>query len=194
VRMILLAPPGAGKGTQGERIAERFAAPRIAAGDLFRDHIRRGTPIGRRAEAYVDRGELVPDELVLEMIEPHLMAAAGRGGFVLDGFPRTMAQARAADDLATRYGFGFDDVVYLDVPDDVLVDRLLRRARKAGRVDDTPDVIRRRLSVFRELTEPLVSYYRSRGMLREVNGNQDPDRVTDEILRRIRQAREGASS
>jgi adenylate kinase len=185
VKIMLLAPPGAGKGTQGARLAERFNVPRIVVGDLLRDHIRRRTQLGRRAQEYVERGDLVPDDIVLDVVLPAADKAAESGGFVLDGFPRTMPQALAAADLCNRLGISFDAVVSLDVPEEELVTRLLGRAKEAGRVDDTPEVIQRRLRVFGEQTAPLIRYYRERGILVPVNGNQPPDDVTDEIMRGI---------
>jgi adenylate kinase len=135
--MLLLAPPGAGKGTQGVRLAEHFGVTHIAAGDLLREEINGQSERGRRARAYVDRGELVPDQVVIDLVTPAAVAAAAAGGFVLDGF-------------------------YLDVPEDELTARLLRRATKQGRTDDTPEVIRHRLHVFAKETQPLTEYYRSR--------------------------------
>jgi adenylate kinase len=183
VKIMLLAPPGAGKGTQGARLAEHFGVPRIAVGDLLREHIRRGTDTGRLAAEYVERGELVPDDVVMDVVMPPVAKAAEAGGFILDGFPRTMSQALAAAELAARLGAKLDAVVYLDVPEDELVERLLRRAEESGRVDDTPEVIRRRLRVFTDQTAPLTSYYRGRGILVPVDGNQSPDDVTEQILR-----------
>jgi adenylate kinase len=180
--MLLLAPPGAGKGTQGARLAEHFGVRHIAAGELFREHISRQTEIGRAAKAYVDRGELVPDSLVLDLIMPVVVAATAEGGYVLDGFPRTMPQALAAAELGLRLGVRFHAVVYLDVAEDELVRRLRRRAKEQGRADDTADVIRHRLRVFAEKTRPLIEYYRSRGILVSVDGDQPVEEVTSGIL------------
>ena len=182
MRMLLLAPPGAGKGTQGARLAEHFGVRHIAAGELFREHISRQTEIGRAAKAYVDRGELVPDSLVLDLIMPVVVAATAEGGYVLDGFPRTMPQALAAAELGLRLGVRFHAVVYLDVAEDELVRRLRRRAKEQGRADDTADVIRHRLRVFAEKTRPLIEYYRSRGILVSVDGDQPVEEVTSGIL------------
>jgi adenylate kinase len=182
MRMLLLAPPGAGKGTQGARLAEHFGVRHIAAGELFREHISRQSEIGRAAKAYVDRGELVPDGLVLDLIMPVVVAATAEGGYVLDGFPRTMPQALAAAELGLRLGVRFHAVVYLDVAEDELVRRLRRRAKEQGRADDTADVIRHRLRVFAEKTRPLIEYYRSRGILVSVDGDQPVDKVTSDIL------------
>jgi adenylate kinase len=185
MRMLLLAPPGAGKGTQGARLAEHFGVRHIAAGELFREHISRQSELGRAAKAYVDRGELVPDSLVLDLIMPVVVAATAEGGYVLDGFPRTMPQALAAAELGLRLGVRFHAVVYLDVAEDELVRRLRRRAKEQGRADDTADVIRHRLRVFGEKTRPLIEYYRSRGILVSVDGDQPVEEVTSDILRAL---------
>ena len=185
MRMLLLAPPGAGKGTQGARLAEHFGVRHIAAGELFREHISRQSELGRAAKAYVDRGELVPDSLVLDLIMPVVVAATAEGGYVLDGFPRTMPQALAAAELGLRLGVRFHAVVYLDVAEDELVRRLRRRAEEQGRADDTADVIRHRLRVFAEKTRPLIEYYRKRGILVSVDGDQPVEEVTSDILRAL---------
>jgi adenylate kinase len=182
MRMLLLAPPGAGKGTQGVRLAEHFGVTHIAAGDLLREEINGQSERGRRARAYVDRGELVPDQVVIDLVTPAAVAAAAAGGFVLDGFPRTTPQALAAADLGLRLGIRFQAVVYLDVPEDELTARPLRRATKQGRTDDTPEVIRHRLHVFAKETQPLTECYRSRGILLSVDGNQSVEAVTDAIV------------
>ena len=129
---MLLAPPGAGKGTQGTRLAEHLGIRHIAVGDLLRDHVRRGTPIGERVAAAVDQGELAPDDVVLEAVLPDVVEAAAAGGFLLDGYPRRMPQALAAADLALQLGVRLNAVVYLRVPENVLVDRLVHRAGRPG--------------------------------------------------------------
>ena len=187
--MMLLAPPGAGKGTQGTRLADHFGVRHIAVGDLLRDNIRRGTPIGQRVADFVNRGELAPDDLVLEAVLPEVVEAAEAGGFLLDGYPRRMAQALAAADLAKRLGILLNAVINLRAPEEVLVYRLLQRGRDAGRSDDTPDVIRTRLRLYVEQTAPLVSYYRDRGILVTVDGDQPPDDVTADILRGLSELR-----
>jgi adenylate kinase len=185
MRLLLLAGPGGGKGTQGARLAQRLGLEHIAAGDALRAEIARGTEIGRRAASHVERGELVPDELVVELLTPVVAAAARRGGYVLDGFPRNLAQARIADDALEREGIGLDAVVYLEVPEDELRRRLLARAEIEGRSDDTPEVIDHRLGVFAHETFPLVEHYRERGLLITIAGDHDPDAVTDDVLTRL---------
>ena len=181
MRLLLLAPPGAGKGTQGERLAAWAGVRHIAAGDLLRAEARAGGPLGTEIAAYQARGDLVPDQIVLDVLVPAVTEAAGRGGYILDGFPRTLPQAIAAADLAARLGVTLHAAVYLHAPDAVLTRRLLARAAQERRADDTADVIRHRLQVFAKTTGPLVTYYRERGILVAVDADQPPDSVTADI-------------
>jgi len=178
VRLLLLAPPGAGKGTQGERLAARFGVRHIAAGDQLRAEARAGTPLGRQIAGFQERGDLVPDQIVLDMLIPVVVEAAAHGGYILDGFPRTLPQATAAAELGARLDVTLDATVYLHAPETVLTQRLLARAAQEGRTDDTADVIRHRFQVFAETTGPLIAYYRGRGILVEVDADQPPDSVT----------------
>jgi adenylate kinase len=181
VRLLLLAPPGAGKGTQGQRLAATFRVRHIAAGDLLRAEAQAGGPLGREIAACQARGDLVPDQIVLDVLAPAVVEAAGRGGYILDGFPRTLPQATAAAELGARLGVTLHAVVYLYAPGKVLTRRLLDRASQDGRADDRADVIRHRLEVFAETTGPLVPYYRGRGILIAVDADQPPDSVTADI-------------
>ena len=181
MRLLLLAPPGAGKGTQGDRLAARLGVRHIAAGDLLRAEARAGTPGGDQIAGFQERGDLVPDQLVIDLLLPVVIEAAAHGGYILDGFPRTLPQATAAAELGVRFDVTLDAVVYLYAPDTVLTRRLLARASQDGRVDDTADVIRHRLQVFAEMTGPLVAYYRKRGILVAVDADQPPESVTAEI-------------
>jgi adenylate kinase len=181
VRLLLLAPPGAGKGTQGERLAARYGVRHIAAGDLLRAEARAGRPLGREIAACQARGDLVPDQIVLDLLTPPVVAAAADGGYILDGFPRTLPQATAAAELAVRLGVSLDAAIYLHAPDEVLTQRLLGRAGQGGRTDDTTDVIQHRLRVYAETTGPLIPYYTERGILIAVDANQPPDAVTADI-------------
>jgi adenylate kinase len=181
VRLLLLAPPGAGKGTQGERLAARHGVRHIAAGDLLRAEAQAGGLLGREIAAHQARGDLVPDQVVLDVLTPAVVEAAGRGGYILDGFPRTLAQATAAAELAARLGVTLHAAVYLYAPDTVLTQRLLDRASQGGRADDRADVIRHRLEVFAGTTGPLVPYYKERGILVAVDADQPPDSVTADI-------------
>jgi adenylate kinase len=184
LRALLLAPPGAGKGTQGDRLAEAYGVPHLATGDLLRQHVEEGTPVGLEAKRFMDRGELVPDRVVVDLVSRHLSGPEPLPGFVLDGFPRTLPQAKTAYDWGKTHDRTFHAVVSLDVPEDELVRRLLERGRRSGRTDDTEDTIRRRLAVYKENTQPLLDFYRDRGVLHEIDGTGDVEQVT----RRIRDA------
>jgi adenylate kinase len=179
--MLLLAPPGAGKGTQGERLAARYAVRHIAAGDLLRAEAQAGGPLGREIAAHQARGDLVPDQVVLDVLTPVVVEAAARGGYILDGFPRTLTQATAAAGLAARLGVTLQAAVYLYAPGEVLTRRLLDRASQGNRTDDRADVIRHRLDVFAATTGPLVPYYKERGILVAVDADQPPESVTSDI-------------
>jgi adenylate kinase len=185
VRLLLLAPPGAGKGTQGERLAAWSGAEHIAAGDLLRAEAQTGSALGREIAACQASGDLVPDQIVLDVLIPAITAAADRAGFILDGFPRNLSQAVAAAELATRLGLTLQAAVYLQAPESVLIERLLKRASQDGRSDDKADVIRHRLQVYAETTGALVPYYAQRGILVSVNADQPPDAVTADIQARL---------
>jgi adenylate kinase len=185
VRLLLLAPPGAGKGTQGARLAAWSGVQHIAAGDLLRAEARARSGLAREIAAYQARGDLVPDQIVLDVLTPAVTAAAARGGYILDGFPRNLAQAMAAAELAARLGVTLHAAIYLDAPEAVLTERLLDRASQGGRTDDKADVIRHRLRVFAETTGALVPYYSERGILVRVNADQPPDSVTADIQARL---------
>jgi adenylate kinase len=185
VRLLLLAPPGAGKGTQGERLAAWCGARHIAAGDLLRAQARAGGPLGAEIAAHQARGDLVPDQIVLDVITPAVVEAAAHGGYILDGFPRTLPQAIAAADLAVQLDVTLDAAIYLHAPDAVLTRRLLDRASQSGRSDDVADVIEHRLRVFAETTGLLVPYYTERGILVAVDADQPPDSVLADIQARL---------
>jgi adenylate kinase len=177
----MLAPPGAGKGTQGERIAARYGVPHISSGDIFRDETARQTPLGKQLSAYLDRGDLVPDDLVLSLIKDRIVAAAKEsGGYVLDGFPRNLAQAEAAAQFARETNTSAQAVVYLDAPADVLVSRLAGRGE--NRADDSAAVARHRLEVYAEHTQPLVDYYAARGILVKIDAAAPVDAVSEQIF------------
>jgi adenylate kinase len=193
MRLLLLAPPGAGKGTQGERLAAWSGARHIAAGDLLRAQARAARAggarvqgrLGREIAAYQARGDLVPDQIVLDVLTPAVVEAAARGGYILDGFPRNLPQAIAAAELAARLGVTLDAAIHLYAPDEVLTRRLLDRASQGGRADDVAGVIQHRLQVFAETTDPLVPYYTERGILVAVDADQPPDSVTVDIQARL---------
>lgn len=183
MRLTMLGGPGSGKGTQGERLAQHFQVPHIASGDLLRAQVGARTELGRRVSGYLDAGQLVPDEVVFDLVLPAVLAAAeNSGGYVLDGFPRSVAQAINVEKLTVEAGAELQRVVFLVVPEDELVQRLLDRAAASGRSDDTLEVITDRLRVFRSETTPLVDYYRASGILRTVAGNGAADAVTEQIL------------
>ena len=181
MRLLLLAAPGGGKGTQGERLASHFGVRHIYSGDVLRAAASDGSPAGREVAAYQQRGDLVPDQIVFDLLVPVVAAAAARGGYILDGFPRTVPQAITGADIGARLDLTLDATIYLHVPEEVLVQRLLTRARP----DDTPDVIRHRLEVFTDTTSPLIEYYRNRGILIEVDADQPPESITDAIVSRL---------
>jgi len=181
MRVLMVAPPGAGKGTQGVVIAEHFGIPHIATGDLLRDHVARGTELGTSVQGCLDRGELVPDDIVLAMVRDALVAAQG-GGYVLDGLPRTMEQARAAYELAVELDMTADVALHLQVEDDELVRRLLARAEEQGRADDTAEVISHRLALYYEVTHPILEWYGERGILVSVDARRPADQVGRHII------------
>jgi adenylate kinase len=183
MRVLMVAPPGAGKGTQGALIATHFGIPHIASGDLLRDHVARRTELGRVVQRHLDGGTLVPDDLVLDMVRQALEAAAATtGGYVLDGVPRNMAQARAQYQIGLELGLTADVALHLQADDQELVRRLLARAALEGRSDDTEAVIRRRLDIYREVTHPIVAWYGARGILVSVDAMRPVEQVGREIL------------
>ncbi|AFZ59310.1 adenylate kinase [Anabaena cylindrica FACHB-243] len=173
-RLIFLGPPGAGKGTQAKNLAEFLHIPHISTGDILRQAITDQTPLGIKAQSYMDKGELVPDQLVEDLIKERLHQPDTQNGWILDGFPRKVTQAAFLEELLAEIGQGGEKVVNLDAPDEVVITRLLGRGRK----DDNEEVIRRRLEVYREETAPLIDYYSDRQKLLTVNGNQSPEEVT----------------
>jgi len=183
VRILMIAPPGAGKGTHSSVIATHFRIPHIATGDLLRDHVARGTALGRAVKQHLDRGGLVPDEVVLSMVEEEFATArAAGGGYVLDGMPRNMAQARALYDIALRLGMTANVALHLKADDEELVRRLLARAALEHRADDTEEVIGHRLALYHEVTAPIVDWYAERGILVSVDAMRPIEQVGREVL------------
>ena len=180
MRLLLLGPPGAGKGTQAKEVSERLGIPAISTGDIFRANVSRGTPLGQEAQKYMDSGEYVPDSLTNAMVRDRLAEPDCRPGFLLDGYPRTLAQVDELDEMLTAGGSALDAVVELTVEE--VVRRLLGRAEVEGRSDDTEGVIRRRLALFEEQTAPLAAGYQARGLLHRVDGIGPVDQVTERIL------------
>lgn len=182
MNVLLVGPPGSGKGTQGERLATRLGLEHIAAGDLLRAEVAARTQLGTQVQRFIDRGQLVPDGLIIDLVVPAVIRAGHANGYVLDGFPRTVAQAVEARRIADESDVAAGKAYYLDVPRDVLLARLLRRAVDQGRVDDTPEVVRQRLEVFERATRPLIDYYGDRGLLTVIDADRPPDVVTDELV------------
>ena len=177
-----MGPPGAGKGTQATFVAEHFGIPAISTGDIFRANVAEGTPLGLEAKRYMDAGEYVPDEITNKMVRNRIDEPDAKPGFLLDGYPRTLAQVKELDDMVEFTGHRLDAVVVLTVDPEEIVQRLLARAEVEGRADDTEEVIRRRQEVYREQTEPLIDVYRDRGILVEVDGMGEVDQVTKRIF------------
>jgi adenylate kinase len=187
VRLILLGPPGVGKGTQAKILVEQLGIPQLSTGDILRSAIANKTPLGVQAKAIVDRGDLVSDEIVNGIVSERIDAPDCAKGFILDGFPRTIPQADALGAMLEQKGLKLDAVVEITADTDTLVSRVANRARETGgaRADDTAEVIRKRLDVYRELTEPLVSYYRGKGLLKTVDGMAPVEEVTAAIRRAL---------
>jgi adenylate kinase len=208
LNLVLLGPPGAGKGTQAERLAEDFGLPYIATGNMLRDAVREESELGAKAKEYMDRGDLVPDELIIEMIKERLDKPDAAGGFILDGFPRTEKQAEALDDELKQVGRQLSSALLIDVPEEEVVRRLSGRrvcvkgqhnfhvdfdppkhpdrcdvdgSRLVVRDDDKPEVVQHRLGQYREKTAPLIDYYANQEILRKVDGARTPDQVHDQI-------------
>jgi adenylate kinase len=180
-RILLLGPPGAGKGTQAARIVKRQGVPHISTGDMLRQAVAAGTDVGLRAKAVMESGELVSDEIVTAIAKQRLAQEDASSGFVLDGFPRTLAQAQALGSLLQESGISLECCLALTVDVNALVERLLKRADIEGRKDDTEEAIRQRMTVYAEQTEPLLDYYRERGVLVEIPGMGDIDEISDVI-------------
>ena len=213
MRIVLLGPPGAGKGTQAKKIADQYGIVHISTGDLFRDNIKNQTPLGQKAKAYMDAGNLVPDELVIALVEDRISKDDCQKGYLLDGFPRTVAQASALSDFTEQASKPLDFALSIEVPEEKLIDRIVGRRvcpncgasyhvtfnppKKDGicdrcgstltqRKDDTEATVKNRLDVYNKETAPLIDYYRCKDILVTVNGDQDVNVVTDEIFKALK--------
>lgn len=182
MRVLLMGPPGAGKGTQAAVLAHKLGIPHISTGDMFRANLSQNTPLGIEARSYMDKGEYVPDSVTNAMVRDRLAQADATNGFLLDGYPRTPEQVKELDDILSASGATLDKVIELTADTDVVVARLLKRAQEQGRSDDNEDVIRRRLEVYRDETAPLISLYKSRGIHAAVDGIGAIDDVAGRIL------------
>jgi len=182
MRLIIMGPPGAGKGTQARFIAEHFSIPAISTGDIFRVNVGQGTPLGVEAKRYMDAGEYVPDEVTNHMVRNRIDEPDAAKGFLLDGYPRTLAKVEELDGMIEYTGHVLDAVISLTADQDEIVARLLQRAQIEGRADDTEEVIRRRQVVYAEQTEPLIAVYRARGLVHEIDGMGEVDEVTQRIF------------
>jgi len=187
VNILLLGPQGSGKGTQAKRISAEYGITEIATGDMLRDAIEAGTPLGLQVKPIMDSGLLVPDELMIDLIRERLDGPAAAGGFVLDGFPRTTRQADALDAMLREIGRELTVVFALQVSDAICIERLLKRAREEGRPDDTPEAIQTRLELYHRETEPLIEHYRTQGNLVPIHADGTPNEVFAEIQATLEQ-------
>jgi len=185
MRLVLLGPPGSGKGTQAMRLKEYLQVPHISTGDLLRAEVAAGSPLGMQAKEVMARGELVSDEILLGMLEDRFSRADTSAGFILDGYPRNLAQADALGKLLHRLGQKFDAAVQLEVPTELLVERIAGRAKAEGRADDNPESVRKRLDVYTEQTAPVIEFYRQQGELTVVDGVGELDEVFNRIVEAI---------
>ena len=188
MRIVLLGPPGSGKGTQATRLAQRLAIPQLSTGDMLRAAVSAGTPIGRKAKVVMERGELVPDELIVAVVAERILRPDAKNGFILDGFPRTITQAVALDNILLTNGLNLGCVVELKVDEEILLGRILNRAKEAVtngqtvRADDTEGALRIRLDEYRRQTAPLVDYYRAKGILKSIDGLQPVNNVATSLF------------
>ena len=185
MRLVLLGAPGSGKGTQASKLKERLGVPHISTGDLLRAEVAAGSKLGLEAKEIMARGDLVSDEILLGMLEDRFSRDDTKNGFILDGYPRNLVQASALTDLLQRLGQPVDHAVQLEVPFDLIVDRIAGRAKAEGRADDSPESVRKRLDIYSQQTEPVITFYRDKGLLTVVDGVGELDEVLQRILAAI---------
>jgi len=192
INIVMFGPPGAGKGTQARLLGKRFGYVYIATGDMFREHIKNQTALGKLAQQYIDNGDLVPDEVTIDMIREEIKKAPQAEGYIFDGFPRTIVQARVLDDFLQSKNARVNAVFALEVPEAVLIERILNRGKTSGRKDDANvETIKVRLEKYKTNTEPLKNYYREKGVLYEIDGLQPIEEIHEEISRIIEQLKNG---
>jgi adenylate kinase len=185
MRLVLLGAPGSGKGTQAARLKTALSVPHISTGDMLRAAVAAGTAMGRKAKAVMDAGQLVSDDILLGMLEERLAQHDAKGGFILDGYPRNLAQADALDHLLAKLGQPLEAVVKLDVPSEAIISRCEIRFKAEGRADDNPDTVRKRLAIYAEQTAPVADFYAAHGKLQVVDGVGDLDDVTARVKRAL---------
>lgn len=183
MRLIFIGPPGVGKGTQAERVSKHFGIVHLSTGDILRAEIKTQSPIGQQAKTYIDQGHLVPDDILLTIMEQYLQRPECANGYLLDGFPRTIPQAEGLDRLLQQTHQSLDAVINLTAEDEELLQRLLRRGKTSGRSDDNPTVITKRLEVYRKLTQPILGYYEKQNLLKTVYGAGPIPEITNRILK-----------
>ncbi|MDE7403272.1 MAG: adenylate kinase [Muribaculaceae bacterium] len=186
LNIVLFGAPGSGKGTQSARLIDEYKLYHISTGELLRDHIRRGTELGKTADKYISQGQLIPDQLMIDILDDVLeKEAAGKNGVVFDGFPRTIPQAEALSELLRKRGTDLHAVVGLEVPEDELVNRMLERGKQTGRADDNIETIKRRLDVYHNQTLPLKDYYTDKGKYLKINGSGIVDEIFQDIANQL---------
>jgi adenylate kinase len=184
LNIVLFGPPGAGKGTQSEKLIEKYKLNHISTGDLFRKHLGEGTELGQLAKKFMDDGRLVPDEVVIGMVDEEINSTKGKKGFIFDGFPRTVAQAKALDELLEKKSMEISGMIALEVPEDILKERIVGRGKTSGRTDDQDEnKVNTRIKVYKEETLPVADYYKSQGKLSNVNGVGEIGEVFDKICK-----------
>jgi adenylate kinase len=188
MRLVLFGAPGSGKGTQAARLKQDFGIPHISTGDLLRAEIKAESELGKKAKTLMDAGQLLPDDIMLGIIEHRLSEPDAKPGFILDGYPRNLAQADALDGVLARIGQPLDVVVKLEVPNEAIVDRCVIRFEAEGRPDDNPDTVKKRLSIYAEQTAPVAEFYEKRGKLKVVDGVGELDEVTGRIKAALNEA------
>lgn len=186
MNIVIFGAPGSGKGTQSEKLIERYGLYHISTGEVLRDHIARKTPIGQIAKTYINQGQLIPDSLMIRILEEIIEnEPKAQKGVILDGFPRTIAQAEALDRFMAKHGREVKHVIGLEVPEDELIDRMIKRGQQTGRADDNPETIKNRLNVYHESTTPLREFYKNAGKYRKINGSGSVNDIFEEIAKAI---------